>query len=678
MRPVQSWRLSRAAIVLCLFPAIAVFSYGQTQKVVTVAGGFINDGKPATSAALQVPAFAAMDAKGSLYIADNHDHRIRKVSTTGIISTVAGTGISGFSGDGGSARLAKISFPTGVIVDAGGNIVFSDTGNNRIRQISAAGVITTIAGTGVAGFGGDGGPATAAEINQPAGISIDRVGDLFLADPGNNRIRKINPQGIISTVAGNGTAGYSGDGGPATLASLRSAQNVALDDAGNLYIADTNNQVIRVVDTSQIITTIAGGGGFYCDGDGQPARSADLEFPMGLLIHSGYLFLSDTYCGRIRAVNLTSTIINTVAGTIPGFDGNGHPALQSEFNFYVTGLLLDHFGNLLVVDSFTDEVRKINSQTQIVTDFAGGYNGDGKSGTLGFLNHPEDIAFDAAGDMYIVESGSNRVRKLSATGTLSTIAGTGVSGYTGDGAPAISATLNGPNSVAVDANGNIFVADTSNFVIRKVDTQGIITTYAQDSRFSFLTSLATDSFNNLYIADDCVVWQLTPAHVLSIYAGQFNLCGYNGDGIPATQAQLGLAYGVAFDTKGNLYIADLSNQRIREVDSRGIIHTVAGNGTCGFGGDGSPAVLAELCRPLGVGVDSVGNFYIADDNNRRVRVVNAQGIISTFAGTGIKGYNGNGLLATKTNIDAGVAVRVSPAGIVFVIDAGQARVRKIH
>src|SRR5690349_22581145 len=236
--------LSRVAAFCGTLLLACAPSHGQVH-VYNIAGGYVNDGKPAASAALQEPFFAATDSAGNVYISDFANHRIRKVNPLGIISTAAGTGISGYSGDGGSAKLAQISFPTGLAIDSSGNVLFADYGNNRIRRISTAGIITTVAGTGIAGFGGDGGPAISAKLNQPIGLTMDGVGNLFIADLANNRIRRVDSQGIIHTAAGNGSRGFSGDGGPATLARLSIPHGVSADHAGNIYIADEGNSRVR-------------------------------------------------------------------------------------------------------------------------------------------------------------------------------------------------------------------------------------------------------------------------------------------------------------------------------------------------------------------------------------------------------------------------------------------------
>jgi sugar lactone lactonase YvrE len=654
-------------------------------RVTTVAGGYLGEGKLATSAALQSPQYVAIDRFGNLYIADSLDHRVRKLYTTGIVRTLTGTGIAAFSGDGGPARSANIYGPSGIAVNSSSEVIFSDTGNNRIRKISSSGVISTIAGTGTAGFGGDGGPATAAMVNQPSGLAIDSSGNVFFADVNNQRIREIDTFGNIHTVAGNGHAGFSGDGGLAALASLNSPQSVLADSRGDLYIADTLNLRVRKVGTTGKITTFAGSGLGGCTGDGGLATSARMGNIRALAIHAGYLVISNAGCDFIREVNLTTNIITTIAGTktslgTGGFDGNGHAALQSFFA-RPTGILYDHSGNLLIVDTLNDQVRKVDANTQIVSALAGGYIGDGGVGTAASLNGPEDLTFDSGGNMYVADTLNNRVRKVAPDGTITTFAGTGVSGNSGDGGPATAATLSLPLAVAADNNGNVYVGDEFGSILRRVDASGIITSFfSSNDLFPFFTSLVTDASGNIYGADpsNCVVWKVTPAAESTVVAGVTSVCGYNSDGITATTAFLGFPYGIGFDKSGDLYIADSGNNRVRRVNTSGIISTYAGNGTCGFGGDGGPAKAAELCNISAVAFDSTGHLYISDTGNLRVRVVGPKGIIRTWAGTGVAGYNGNARLATQTNLDLPLAIKVSPSSVPYVVDGIQYRVREIH
>src|SRR5207248_3427133 len=248
------------------------------------------------------PRYVLQDSSGNTYISDSFNHRIRKIDSTGTISTYAGTGIAGFNGDGGPANKAMLNFPTGIQFDGAGNILLSDGGNNRIRRINTStGIITTIAGTGTAGYSGDGGAALLAELNDPWGLSLDRSGNVFFTDVLNNVVRKINTSGIISTVAGNGIEGYGGDGGPATLAELDLPRSVIADTSGNLFIADTMNHRVRKVDTTGIITTFAGNGIQGFSGDGGPATLAEIGNPRGVLVDGGNLIISNGGQGHIRA-----------------------------------------------------------------------------------------------------------------------------------------------------------------------------------------------------------------------------------------------------------------------------------------------------------------------------------------------------------------------------------------
>ena len=276
------------------------------RMISTVAGNgtanFSGDGSPATAAQLYNPFSVAADSSGNLFIADTYNHRIRKVDSSGMISTVAGNGVANFSGDNGPATVAELHNPYGVAVDSSGNLFIADFENNRIRKVDSSGNISTVAGS-TRGFSGDNGPATAAQLLKPSGIAVDSSGNLFIADYGNHSIRKVDSGGMISTVAGNGTEGFSGDTGPATAAQLSLPYRVAVDGSGNLFIADTNNRRIRKVDSSGNISTVAGNGTRGFSGDTGPATAAELSSPTGIAVDSsGNLFITDTSNHRIRKV----------------------------------------------------------------------------------------------------------------------------------------------------------------------------------------------------------------------------------------------------------------------------------------------------------------------------------------------------------------------------------------
>ena len=569
--------------------------------ITTVAGGGGEQG-PALSTA-QVPAGVVVSGP-FLYVADFNHWVVRRIDTrTGNEMVVAGTGSQGFGGDGGPATSAQLNWLVGVGVDAAGNLLIADASNNRVRKVDRAGTITTIAGTGTAGFSGDGGPASDAQLNNPLRVAVDAAGDLFIADAANQRIRKVDPAGTITTVAGKGTAAFGGDGGPATSAQLYNPAGVAVDAAGNLFIADTGNQRIRKVDPAGTITSVAGNGHQGFGGDGGSATSAHLNNPSGLAVDaSGNLFIADQDNNRIRKIDLTG-MITTVAGGAcpeppycnPGFSGDGGPAASAQL-YDPTGVAVDSEGNLFIADPWNGRVRKVDP-TGTITTIAGNGNtagdgttsfgGDGGPAASAQLNGPTGVAADMAGDFFIADAGNQRIRKVDAAGTITTVAGTGDQNFGGDGGPATNAHLDNPVGVAVDATGNLFIADAGNNRIRKVDTAGMITTVA----------------------------------------GSYVFCppdggcsgGFSGDGGPATSAHLNNPVGVAVDAAGDLFIADRSNQRIRKVDTAGTITTVAGNGTQGFSGDGGPATSAQLSGPSGVVVDRAGNLLIADAGNNRIR-----------------------------------------------------------
>ena len=356
-------RVFTLACNLLLFLGLTAIVEAQPGTITTVAGtgvaGFSGDGGPATAARINSPRGVIMDGAGNLYIADRLNHRVRKVDIGGNITTVVGTGVAGFSGDGGPAILAQLNEPTGLALDGAGNLYIIAEFNHRVRKVDTGGIITTVAGTGVAGFSGDGGPATSARLNRANEIDIDGAGNLYISDQFNHRIRKVDTGGIITTVAGIGTAGFSGDGGPATSARLNFPTDMRVDGTGNLCIADAANHRVRKVNTSGIITTIAGTGVAGFSGDGGLATSARLNEPIRLLSDLvGNLYIADRANDRVRKVN-PSGIITTIAGTgIAGFSGDGGPATAAQLNL-PTGLAFDVLGNLYIGDRANHRVRKI-------------------------------------------------------------------------------------------------------------------------------------------------------------------------------------------------------------------------------------------------------------------------------------------------------------------------------
>jgi trimeric autotransporter adhesin len=689
--------LCRMSLVLFSVILPALNSFAQSGIITT----YVGPGRPvmgtmAIAQAIDYPASVAFDGTGGFYVSSYAQNRVYRVSSDGKLSLVAGSGNLGFSGDGGQASLAQLNRPHGVIVDSAGNLFIADSGNNRIRKVSGSGIITTVAGTGSSGSSGDGGPATSAQLLFPYGAAVDSAGNLFIADSDNHRIRKVSTSGIITTVAGTGSAGFSGNGGQATSAQLYYPDWIVVDSAGNLYIADSYNSCIRKVSASGIITTVAGtGSSDGYSGDGGPATSAELYWPEGVALDSaGNLFIADSGNSCIRKVS-TSGIISTVAGTGSsiGYSGDGGQATSAQFN-YPYGVNVDSAGNLFIVDTWNNRIRKV-STSGIITTVAGngsfGYGGDGGPATSAQINSSYGVAVDSAGNLFIADTYNERIRKVSTSGIIATVAGNGSLGYSGDGGQAAAAELDNPYGVAVDSAGNLFIADTYNHRIRKVSASGIIATVAGNgssgyggdngsatsAQLNYPSSVTIDSAGSLFIADsnNHRIRKVSTSGIITTVAGNGS-SGYSGDSGSATSAQLNYPYGVVVDFAGNLFISDGDNHRIRKV-SLGIITTVAGNGSYGYSGDSGPATSAQLYYPNGVAVDSAGNLFIADESNNCIRKVSASGIITTVAGNGSYGYSGDGGPATSAQLYYPTGVAVDSAGNLFIADYYNSRIRKV-
>ncbi len=711
-RAASSW-LRVGTVVMVSSIAAAPSAHAQTAPAVvgimsTVAGtgtaGVGGDGGPATAAQINTPTGVAVDSAGNVYIADYTNHRIRRIAAgSGEMSTFAGTGVSGFLGDGGAATAARISGPTGLAVDAAGNVYIADQFNNRIRKVTVAtGIISTVAGNGVAGFSGDAGLATAAQLNRPTGVVVAASGNFYIADAYNHRVRKVtSATGVITTTAGTGTAGYNGDG-PATGANLYYAWGVAVDAEENVFIADYNNHRIRKVTAATgIISTVAGmtGAGFI--GEAGPGPSARLYYPTGVAADaSGTVYVADHYNQRIRKISATSGVITTVAGSgTAAFGGDTGEAPAAQLN-YAQGVALSATGALYIADSNNHRVRMVSPPTvvtRVMRTTAGtgtaGYNGDGPA-TAAHLYYPYGVAVDAQGNVFISDTYNQRIRKVTAaTGAISTVAGTGVAGYNGDG-PATTVRLYYPAGLAIDADGNLYIADQYNYRVRKLTAAtGVLTTIAgigtggstgdnglaTTAQLNLPTGVGLDAANNVYIADQSnhKIRKVTVATgVITTIAGN-GTAGVAGDGGPATTAQINSPTGVAVDGSNNVYIADYSNNRLRKVTAgTGVISTVIGS-TAGFRGESELAATAMLYAPTGVAVDATGDVYIADQFNNRIRKFTvATGRIATVAGGGTGDFGGDGSVATAAQLERPTGVAVDAAGNLHIADQFNHRVRR--
>jgi len=701
-----------------------------------VAGGSVGDGIPGTSAALSDLHGLTIAPDGALIIADSNHHRIRRIAPSPgppvgdgnvdgdldeVITTIAGNGVAGFTGHGGPARNASLSWPVDVAFDSSGNLYIADTNNHAIRMVSpspggdhnidgdADEIITTIAGNGTPGLCTDNAPATGACLNAPEGVDIDASGNVFIADIYNLRIAKVTPAGTISTVAG--TVGITG--------------GVKVDSSGNLYIADWYNHMVRKINVSGVMTTIAGNGtSAYC-GDGSPATAFCVD-PSYLYVNdAGQVWIAEQGNQRVRL--LIGNTISTVAGngvrtgSIDGPGGNpaddlndGGPATATSFA-EPSGAVLDASGAMFIADRNNSRVRRVDSTTGYISTIAGTglpeFCGDGHPAVASScLNDPADVATDSAGNLYIADTHNNRIRRVDAiTAAITTVAGGGPGCV--EPCPATQQALSSPSGVAVDASGNIYIADPYNNRVRKV-TGTTITTVAgggpgcvepcpaTQQALNLPSDVDTDASGNIYIVDNGNnrIRKVTGTTITTVAGG--------GPGCvepcPATQQALNWPTSVAVHASAGIYIADRWNYRVRRVDPiTGNISTVAGTGAPGLSPDNTLATSAPL-SPVSVEVDADGHLLISEQgSSHRVRVVtreldDAAGIVDggpeeriyTIAGGGspTPGFCGDPDLGPPVVTHNGrQACLNTPAGItyddvnasLYIADQANQRIRKL-
>lgn len=677
----------------------AVFTlHAQTSYTIsTVAGaattfdGYTGDGGLAIEARLNRPAGLALDGSGNLYIADTWNHVIRLVDHSGRIRTVAGSGAEGYAGDGGPALQAKFLFPAGLALDSHGDLYIADEQTNRIRRIGSDGIITTFAGTGQRGFSGDGGAATAARLSGPGSMVFDASGVLFFTDDFNNGVRKITPDGVISTLA--------------RFGQFDRPAGIAIGRTGDIYVALRGGDRVVRIEKSGTVATFAGDGvirgnsGMDAPGDGGPAVSASIPHPTALAFdHNGHLLIA---AGRLRQVDKDG-IVETIPGgrreSVVGPNGALLPVRFGDPQAMVVG----GEGDIFVADTYAHRVLRTTptGATTVVAGLAS-LPSEKEGGPVEFaqLFNPWGIATAPTGELFIADTGRNRILHVGQDGHFMTVAGKGLSivriegsgpppQFSGDGGPADKADLDEPNGVAVDAQGNIYISDSLNNRIRKITTNGEIQTIAGNGQAGFsgdgepaITAtlahpmgLAVDASGNIYIADreNNRIRKISPDGIITTVIGNGEKA-MSGEGL-ALSVTLNFPHGVALDTKGTLYVADTFNHRILRLDPDGIVRQVAGSGRQEFTGDEGPAVKAGLGAPDSLAIDARGNVYIAARANWRIRKITTDGIIHTIAGNNQSGFHGDGGPAVEAPVfPTGVAV--GPDGVIYLTDHN--RIRKL-
>ncbi len=673
-------KVATLVLTTLLMPALA-----RSQSIVRTILGGSPDGGEALSATLKSPSAVVSDKNGNVYVALKGAFQVVEISSSGTATVIVGNGIQGSTGDGGPAVEATLSTPAALAVDSAGNLYIADSSSNNVRMVGTDGIINTFAGNGFSGYAGDGGPAAAGSLNSPSGLAFDSKGDLLIADSGNNVIRMVTPNGTITTIAGNGVAGSNGDNGPALQAYLDFPQGVAEDSAGNVYISDSGNNWIRVVSPAGTISRFAGAnasGAFGGGADPSIALNATLRNPTGLVLDkAGNVYFIQAGADQVSRITTDGKIAN-FAGTGSGSGASGDGGVARFANLNVQGIALNPQGNLLIADGANNRVRIVNTTNNIINTLAGTglasyspqglalqgdtlyfsdassnrirkfnlttgesgvfagngeatFAGDGGAAISASLSGPIGVAFDQAGNLYIADSGNERIRRVTPAGVISTIVGTGTATSTGDGSAASAATINGPSGVAVDSSGNLFIAERAGQRIREVNSGGTISTVAGtgtggapaaetgvavNQELYYPEGLAVEPDGSLLIADsgNDRIRRLTKDGTITTVAGSF-ASGSSGDGGPATTAALASPSGVTIDAYGNVYIADTENQEIRRVTTNGIINTVVGNNTAGYNGDGSPATAVELNGPSAVIPGPGCSILIADTQNQILR-----------------------------------------------------------
>jgi len=675
-------------LMLALGSLIALNAQGQSNYPVpyafnTFAGNAYGGNGTGNQAIFNNPYATAVDSAGNVYVADTTNFAVRKITAAGVVTTLAGlAGTSGITNGTGSD--ARFGYLNGIAVDRAGNVFVTDGGYHTVRKITAAGVVTTLAGTpGVTGSAD--GTGSAARFYSPFGIAVDSTGNLYVTDQNNHTIRKITPAGVVTTVAG--AAGVIGStDGSGSAARFHYPAGIAVDSVGNVYVADTYNYTIRKITSAGSVSTFAGTAGASGNANGT-GSAALFSFPNGVAVGGGNVYVADTWNCMIRKIT-SARVVTTVAGSGAAGNTNGTGS-AAQFN-YPYGLAATSTGTIYVADSYNREIRKITSASAVTT-LAGSATTDG--GGVGSTNgtgraarffNPNGVTVTGT-TVYVADSNNSTIRKITSTGAVTSFAGTARRPGSADGMGSV-AQFQYPYGVAADKAGNVYVADTSNNTIRKITSAGVVTTLAgvagaigsadgtgSAARFYYPYAVAVDASGNVYVADtyNFTVRKITPAGAVTTLAGLAGSSAYvDGTG---SGARFGYLYGIAVDNAGNVYVTNSDYDTVRKITPAGVVKTLAGTPGVSGSADGTGSI-ARFNGPYGIAVDSLNNLYVGDYNNQLIRKITPAGVVTTLAGiAGSSGIaDGMGIAARFIN-PAGIAIASS--GTLYVADSYNHEIR---
>ncbi|HWF19290.1 MAG TPA: hypothetical protein VG754_08480 [Verrucomicrobiae bacterium] len=677
-------RVSLRSLLLCgLILASATIVQAQVFNYTTLAGYAGQQNADGTNAFITQPVGAAVDGSGNIYVSDFNNNTIRKISSNGTVTTFAGSpGVAGSANGSGTGAL--FNGPEGVAVDVGGNVYVADAGNDMIRKITPAGLVTTLAGS-AGNPGSANGTGTNAFFYAPQGIAVDISSNVYVADYGNHAIRKITPAGVVSTLAGSvGTAGSIN--GTGTSALFYEPEGVAVDALGNVYVADTANDMIRVINVAGMVSTLAGSTGNYGSVNAN-GTNALFNSPEGVAVDStGNVYVADTGNNLVRKI--------TVLGAVSTLAGSGNAGSQDGMGTNAqfwgpVGISTDSAGNLYVADYFNGTVRKITSAGAVSTLAGSASNGsaDGPDANARF-SVAQGVAVDTSSNIYVADAANNTIRKISPNGTVSTFAGLAGSAGSANGA-GTNAQFYAPQAVAVDSLGNVYVADTLNHTIREINSAGNVITLAgvagysnnadgtgANAQFYAPQGIAVDGSGNVYVADtlNYTIRAITPSGAVSTLAGTAGTYG-SADGTNGN-ALFNWPKGLAVDSATNIYVADSLNHTIRKVTSAGAVTTLAGSAGVWGSADGTNS-NARFFEPDGIAVDSSTNIYVSDSGNHTIRKITPVGtnwVVTTVGGQAANSGSIDGLQSSAFFFYPSGLAR-DTAGNIYVADSGNNTIR---